>query len=130
MAKVVELHGSSSRPKVCGLTQKASHSVTELYPFLMTPMIVYCPPSLSPLKNELTAALWISDEPVAPFGLKLCSCERQESRRSHPSHSEFTSRCSATALFKLVKGWYTENDIKLPAFQARRFICHGTGSCT
>lgn len=50
----------------------------------MTPMIVYCPPSLTPLNNELTAALWISDEPVAPFRLKLCSCERQESQSATP----------------------------------------------
>ncbi len=35
-----------------------------------------------------------------------------------------------STLFKLVKSWYMENDIKPPAFQARDFICHGTGSCT
>lgn len=85
---------------------------------------------------------WAADQTVRSNSrfLELCwnhvtiraytAAKRQHGQQCQPWHWEFTSRCTVSALFKLVKSWCMENGIKPPAFQARDFICHGTGSYT
>lgn len=41
-------------------------------------------------------------------GLHAAVAKRQRSQQCQASHSEFTSRCTVSTLFKLVKSWYTE----------------------
>ncbi len=119
-------------------------------------IIVYCPPPLLPLNDGISLLLLHFRGKRESLGERadtgqstaatsrrvaeqtsngrfldlLCSCKRQESQQCQLWQSEFTSHRTVATLFKLVKSWYMENDIKPPTFQVHDRIRHGTGSCT